>query len=156
MILFSYLSTEWGVYICSSGPESLNQDTGGTKSEHSHFKGSNKKNCFTLSDTDKNHNIILRKYCTLHMTEGRTGSLYNTYTWQRVGLVHYIIPPTWQWVGLVHYIILTLSHMTESGNGSLCNTHTWQRVGLVKYMYNTHTWQRVGLVHYIILITHTW
>ena len=64
MILFSYLSTEWGVYICSSGPESLNQDTGGTKSEHSQFKGSNKKNCFTLSDTDKNHNIILRKYCT--------------------------------------------------------------------------------------------
>ena len=52
------------MYICSSGPESLNQDTGGTKSEHSHFKGSNKKNCFTLSDTDKNHNIILRKYCT--------------------------------------------------------------------------------------------
>ena len=50
--------------VCSSGPVSLNQDTGGTKSEHSHFKGSNKKNCFTLSDTDKNHNIILRKYCT--------------------------------------------------------------------------------------------
>ena len=50
--------------VCSSGPVSLNQDTGGTKSEHSHFKGSNKKNCFTFSDTDKNHNIILRKYCT--------------------------------------------------------------------------------------------